>query len=151
MASSALDARMFVCFFSFVTLTSMSVGARVLADDHAFVDRRARVDEDLAALLQVEDRVGRWPRRRGRRRARRSRARGIAPCHGSQLAKMWFMMPVPFVSVMNCDRKPMSPRAGIRNSSRTRPLPLFTIFVIVPLPLADLRDDDALVTPPARR
>ena len=49
---------MLVCFFSFVTLTSMSVGARVLADDHAFVDADARVDEDLAALLQVEDRVG---------------------------------------------------------------------------------------------
>ena len=55
------------------------------------------------------------------------------------------MMPVPLVSVMNCERKPISPRAGIRNSSRTRPLPLFTIFVIVPVPLADLRDDDALV------
>ena len=26
MASSALDARMFVCFFSFVTFTSMSLG-----------------------------------------------------------------------------------------------------------------------------
>ena len=57
----------------------------------------------------------------------------IAPCHGSQLEKMWFMMPVPLVSVMNCERKPISPRAGMRNSSRTRPLPLFTIFVITPL------------------
>ena len=33
--------------------------ARVLADDHALVDGGARVDEDLAALLQVVDRVGR--------------------------------------------------------------------------------------------
>src|SRR6185436_5739354 len=29
---------------------------RVLADDHAFVDRRLRLDEDLAALLEVPDR-----------------------------------------------------------------------------------------------
>ncbi len=42
------------------------------------------------------------------------------------------MMPVPLVSVRNCDRKPISPRVGIRNSRRTRPLPWFTIFVIVP-------------------
>ena len=42
------------------------------------------------------------------------------------------MMPVPLVSVRNCDRKPMSPRAGMRNSRRTRPLPWFTILVIVP-------------------
>ena len=46
---------------------------------------------------------------------------GIAPCHGSQPAKIWFMIPVPFVSVRNCERKPISPRAGIRNSRRTRP------------------------------
>ena len=55
------------------------------------------------------------------------------------------MIPVPLVSVMNCERKPISPRAGIRNSSRTRPLPLLTIFVIMPRALADLRDDDALM------
>ena len=58
---------------------------------------------------------------------------------------MWFMMPVPLVSVRNCERKPIRPRAGIRNSSRTRPLPWFTIFVITPAPLADLGDDHALV------
>ncbi len=46
---------------------------------------------------------------------------------------MWFMMPVPLVSVRNCDRNPIRPRAGIRNSRRTRPLPWFTIFVMVPL------------------
>ena len=57
----------------------------------------------------------------------------MAPCHGSQLEKMWFMIPVPLVSVMNCERNPISPRAGIRNSSRTRPLPLLTILVITPL------------------
>ena len=45
---------------------------------------------------------------------------------------MWFMMPVPLVSVRNCERKPISPRAGMRNSSRTRPLPWLTILVIVP-------------------
>ena len=43
------------------------------------------------------------------------------------------MMPVPRVSVRNCDRNPISPRAGMRNSRRTRPLPWFTIFVITPL------------------
>ena len=43
------------------------------------------------------------------------------------------MMPVPLVSVRNCDRNPISPRAGTLNSRRTRPLPLLTILVIVPL------------------
>ena len=61
-ASSAVDARMLVCFFSFVTFTSRSFGARVLADDHALVDLRGGLDEDLAALLEVRDRVrGRGP------------------------------------------------------------------------------------------
>ena len=41
-------------------------------------------------------------------------------------------MPVPLVSVRNCERKPIRPRAGMRNSRRTRPLPWFTIFVIMP-------------------
>ena len=54
-------------------------------------------------------------------------------------------MPVPLVSVMNCERNPISPRAGMRNSSRTRPLPLLTILVITPLRSPDLRDDDALM------
>ena len=53
------------------------------------------------------------------------------------------MMPVPLVSVRNCGRNPIEPRAGIRNSMRTRPLPWFTIFVIVPRRI-DLGDDDAL-------
>ena len=42
------------------------------------------------------------------------------------------MIPVPLVSVRNCERNPIRPRAGMRNSIRTRPLPWFTIFVIVP-------------------
>ena len=41
------------------------------------------------------------------------------------------MMPVPLVSVMNCDRKPMRPRAGMRNSRRTRPLPIGGLTFIV--------------------
>ena len=61
------------------------------------------------------------------------------------------MMPVPRVSVRNCDRNPMSPRAGIRNSMRTRPLPWFTIFVIVPLRPPAMRDDDPLIVLLARR
>ena len=40
---------------------------------------------------------------------------------------------MPLVSVRNCERKPIRPRAGMRNSSRTRPLPWFTILVMVPL------------------
>ena len=42
------------------------------------------------------------------------------------------MIPVPLVSVRNCERNPIRPRAGMRNSRRTRPLPWFTIFVMVP-------------------
>src|SRR5690606_17722013 len=34
------------------------VGAVVLADDHPLVDRLARPDEEVAARLQVEERVG---------------------------------------------------------------------------------------------
>ena len=58
--------------------------------------------------------------------------RATLPTTGDHPSTMLFMMPVPRVSVRNWERKPMSPRAGIRNSSRTRPLPLLTIFVIVP-------------------
>ena len=61
------------------------------------------------------------------------------------------MMPVPLVSVRNCERKPIRPRAGIRNSSRTRPLPWLTILVITPLRAADVGDDDALELLGARR
>ena len=53
------------------------------------------------------------------------------------------MMPVPLVSVRNIERNPISPRAGMRNSSRTRPLPWLTIFVIVPRRMPTL----AMTTP----
>ena len=53
------------------------------------------------------------------------------------------MMPVPLVSVRNCERKPISPRAGMRNSRRTRPLPWLTIRVIVPRRMPTL----AMTTP----
>ena len=48
---------MFVFCFSRTTLTIMSPGAAVLADDHALVDLLARADEQLAARLQVVERV----------------------------------------------------------------------------------------------
>ena len=50
--------RMLVSFFSLVALTSMSPGRRVLADDHALVDVDAGADEQLGALLEVEQAVG---------------------------------------------------------------------------------------------
>src|SRR6267154_365622 len=60
-ASSADDARMLVCFFS-------------------FVDRRAGVDEDLTALLEIEDRVGGGDARAvGDERAVRSRRNRAVP------------------------------------------------------------------------
>ena len=121
------------------------VGPRVLADDHALVDRRRRARRTSRRAPAGWRSRRRSPRPGGRRPARRSAATAIGPCHGSQPAKTWCMMPVPRVSVRNCDRKPMRPRAGIRNSSRTRPLPWLTIFVIDAAADADLRDDHALI------
>jgi hypothetical protein len=58
------------------------VGARVLADDHALVDLGRRLDEQGAALLQVEHRVGgRRPRAVGDQRA--GEPGGDRPNHGS--------------------------------------------------------------------
>ena len=42
-------------------------------------------------------------------------------------------MPVPRVSVRNSVRKPISPRAGTRNSIRTQPVPWLVICSIRPL------------------
>ena len=86
---------------------------------------------DDAALLQVGERVGGGHAGAIGTSAPVARD-GIGPCHGSQPANRWFMMPVPLVSVRNCDRKPIRPRAGMRNSMRTRPLPWLTILVMVP-------------------
>ena len=46
------------------------------------------------------------------------RSRGLGDVYkrqdqGAQPWKMWFIMPVPRVSVRNCERNPMRPRAGI--------------------------------------
>ena len=49
---------------------------------------------------------------------------------------------MPRVSVRNSDRKPMRPRAGMRNSRRTRPWPLFAILVMA-LAGAELLGHDA--------
>ena len=40
---------------------------------------------------------------------------------------------MPRVSVRNSERKPISPRDGMRNSIRTRPEPWLIIFIIRPL------------------
>ena len=42
-------------------------------------------------------------------------------------------MPVPRVSVRNSVRKPISPRAGTRNSIRTQPVPWLVICSMRPL------------------
>ena len=145
MASSAVDARMLVCFFSFVTFTSMSSRARVLADDHAFVDRRSGLEEDLAALLEVVDRVGRRDARSIGHQCARQPGWNRADTTGCHLWKRWFMIPVPRVSVRNCDRNPMSPRVGTRNSMRTRPLPWLTILDMIPLRVPIWAMIDALI------
>ena len=67
----------------------------------------------------------------------------MSPCHGAQPSKRWLRRPVPRVSVRNSERKPISPRAGMRYSRRTRPVPWFTIFTIWPLRRADLLGHDA--------
>ena len=58
---------------------------------------------------------------------------------------MWFMMPVPLVSVMNCERKPISPRAGIAELEPHAAAAVVHHLGHHALALADLRDDDALM------
>ena len=57
---------------------------------------------------------------------------GIAPCHGAQPSKSVFMVAVPRVSVRKWERKPIRPRDGTRNSIRTRPPPVWSIFAMIP-------------------
>ena len=112
---------MLVSFFSLQTLTSRSLLARVLADDHPLVDL------DLAARRRARRvpagcRARRsWSRPCGRRRARPSGALGSRPATAPTARRACSAGPCPCVSVRNSPRKPISPRDGIRNSSRTRP------------------------------
>mgnify|MGYP003694329507 CR=1 FL=1 len=104
-----------------------------------------RVDEDLAALLQVEDRVRRSPTPARSATSAPLARDGIAPCHGSQLEKMWFMMPVPFgvghelraeadqPARRNAELEPHAAAAVVHHLGHHA------------LALADLRDDDALM------
>ena len=57
-ASSAVEARMLVCFFSLVTLTSRSFGREFSPMTMPSYTCDPRLEENLAALLQVVDRVG---------------------------------------------------------------------------------------------
>ena len=61
------------------------------------------------------------------------------------------MMPVPRVSVRNCERNPIRPRDGMRNSRRTRPPPLLTIRVGVAtaFAIANLQDRGEIFIDPA--
>ena len=47
-------------------------------------------------------------------------------------------MPDPRVSVRNSVRKPISPRVGTRNSTRTQPVPWLTMFSMRPLRSASI-------------
>ncbi len=47
----------------------------------------------------------------------------ISPLNGSHESKMLLMRPVPRVRFRNSVEKPISPRAGMRYSRRTRPMP----------------------------
>ena len=81
--SSLADARMLVSFFSLVGLTFISSGRGVLADDHPLVDLDAGADEELAALLEVEQRVaGRVTASVGDEHAALAQ-RGCSPNHGA--------------------------------------------------------------------
>ena len=108
------------------------VGAGVLADDHALVDLGGRLDEQGAALLEVDHRVrGDDARAVGHQRAAgpgRDRAEPRLVVLEDVVA-----MPVPRVSVRNSVRKPISPRDGTRNSIRIQPVPWLVICSIRPL------------------
>ena len=112
---------MLVCFFSFVTFTSMS-SAGVLADDHALVDGRARLDEDFSPLLQVPDRIGGCGagaiRDQHAGHARLDRAVPWLP-PGEQVVHD----PGALGLGQELRTEPDQPRAGMRNSIRIRPLP----------------------------
>ena len=125
-----------------------------------------RVDVEVLARASSRRRsCPRRPPRRGRRTASRApagrRARSWrscrwrsatsepvgrvrrSPAQGSQRSKTWCRRPVPRVSVRNSVRKPISPRAGTRNSSRTQPVEWLTICSIRPLRRASSLGDDA--------
>ena len=56
-ATSAVDDRMLVSFFSLHTLISMSPSRTVGADNHSFIDRSPRVDECITPALGVNQAV----------------------------------------------------------------------------------------------
>ena len=57
---------------------------------------------------------------------------GILPNQGAYPSKSLFIIPAPFVSVINWLLKPIKPLEGIENSNDTLPKPWFCRFVILP-------------------
>src|SRR5690606_14616919 len=61
---------------------------------------------------------------------------------GPKWSKIWVRIPVPEVRVINRERKPIRPRAGMMKSRRTRPLPSSTMFCSSPrrLPISSMME-----------
>ena len=57
---------------------------------------------------------------------------GILPNQGWYPSNILFIIPAPFVSVINWLLKPIKPLEGIKNSKDTLPNPWFCRFVILP-------------------
>jgi hypothetical protein len=131
MASSAVEARMLVSFFSLTMLTSRSA-SRVLADDHAFVNfgrGRTKISPRSCRLKMA------WP--------------VVLPARSATSEPVGrignLALPIDVAVEQRIhDRRaarigedlaaqPIRPREGTWNSSRTRPEPLLTILLILPL------------------
>src|SRR5436309_2676772 len=120
--SSTVDARMLVSFFSLVMLTSMSVSREFSPTIWLSYTSRP-------GPTNMVPRAWRWSIAYAVVRPVRSATSApfcrcaISPCQSSHPSNKWFRSPVPRVSVRNSVRYPMRPRAGMRYSSRTRPVP----------------------------
>ena len=103
---------MLVCFFSRMAFTSRSSATCLLAHDHALVDLLARADEELSALLELQQREGGgWPAAVGDQLTWLA-ACGSRPARARSSRRPSAAIPDPRVSVRNSVRKPIMPARG---------------------------------------
>ena len=92
-------------------------GAAVLADDHSFVDDVAGADEHLGPLLQPVEAEGHGLARGHRDQHAVGPAGDVAFDRAGSASKRWCMIAVPCVALSSRVRRPISPRAGIENTT----------------------------------
>src|SRR6218665_3641077 len=133
---SAVDERMFVSFFSFVMLTSMSSAREfspiTMPSQTSSVGLTKKLIRSCSAMIAN----GVTPPERSATIDPLLRVT-ICPAQASYPCEMAFAIPVPRVVVRNSVRKPMRPRLGTMNSMRTHPVPWLDMFSIRPLRAAN--------------